>query len=36
VLGIATSPFWLVGLLVWLLVRRRDSHRYAGSATMAA
>ena len=35
-LGVATSPFWLVGLLVWLLVRRRDSHRYAGSATMAA
>ena len=36
VLGVATSPFWLVGLLIWLLVRRRDSHRYAGSATMAA
>ena len=36
VLGVVTSPFWLVGLLVWLLVRRRDSHRYAGSATMAA
>ena len=36
VLGVATSPFGLVGLLIWLLVRRRDSHRYAGSATMAA
>ena len=36
VLGVATSPFWLAGLLVWLLVRRRDSHRYPGSATMAA
>ena len=36
VLGVVTSPFWLVGLLVWLLVRRRDSHRYPGSATMAA
>ena len=36
VLGVATSPFWLVGLMIWLLVRRRDSHRYAASATMAA
>jgi len=35
-LAAVTSPFWLVGLMVWLLVRRRDSHRYAGSATMAA
>jgi hypothetical protein len=35
-LGVATSPFWMVGLLVWLLVRRRDSHRYAASATMTA
>ena len=36
VLGVATSPFWMVGLLVWLILRRRDSHRYAASATMAA
>ena len=35
-LGVVTSPFWMVGLVVWLIVRRRDSHRYAGSATMAA
>ena len=35
-LGVATSPFWIVGLLVWLILRRRDSHRYAASATMAA
>jgi len=35
-LGVATSPIWMVGLVVWLIVRRRDSHRYAGSATMAA
>jgi len=35
-LGVATSPFWMVGLLVWLIVRRRDSHRYAASATMPA
>jgi hypothetical protein len=36
VLGVVTSPFWMVGLLVWLIARRRDSHRLAGSATMAA
>jgi len=36
VLGVLTSPFWMVGLLVWLIARRRDSHRLAGSATMAA
>ena len=35
-LGVATSPFWMVGLLVWLIVRRRDSQRLAPSATMAA
>jgi len=35
-LGVATSPFWLIGLMVWLIVRRRDSHRHAASATMAA
>ena len=32
----ATSPFWMVGLLVWLILRRRDSQRLAPSATMAA
>ncbi len=31
-----TSPIWLVGLLIWLLARRRDSHRHVGSARMAA
>jgi len=36
VLGVVTSPFWMVGLLIWLAGRRRDSHRYAASATMAA
>ena len=35
-LVVATSPFWIVGLLIWLIVRRRDSQRYAGSATMPA
>ena len=35
-LGAVTSPIWMVVLLVWLLARRRDSHRLAGSATMAA
>jgi hypothetical protein len=35
-LGVATSPFWMVGLAVWLIVRRRDSQRHAASATMAA
>ena len=37
VLGVVTSPFWMVALLVWLLARRRrDSQRHAPSATMAA
>jgi len=36
-LGVVTSPFWMVALLVWLLARRRrDSLRHARSATMAA
>ena len=35
-LGAVTSPFWMVGLLIWLIVRRRDSQRLAPSATMAA
>ena len=36
VLAIAavTSPFWMMGLLVWLVARRRDSQRLAASATM--
>lgn len=34
-LGVVTSPLWMIGLLVWLMVRRRDSHRYVASATMA-
>ena len=36
VLGAVTSPFWMVGLLIWLIARRRDSHRHAASATRAA
>jgi len=36
VLAVVTSPIWMVGLLIWLAARRRDSHRYAASATMAA
>jgi hypothetical protein len=36
-LGVATSPFWIVGVLIWLVARRRrDSQRLAPSATMAA
>jgi len=35
-LGVATSPFWIVGLVVWLLVRRRQSPPVARSATMPA
>jgi len=31
-----TSPLWMVGLLVWLVVRRRPSPALARSATMAA
>ena len=36
VLGVLTSPFWLVALLVWLAARRRDTNRLAASATMPA
>jgi hypothetical protein len=36
VLGVVTSPFWLVGLFVWLAARRRDTNRLAASATMPA
>jgi len=35
-LGVVTSPFWMVGLLIWLVARRRSSPTYARSATMAA
>ena len=35
-LAVVTSPFWLVGLLVWLLVRRRHSPSLPPSARMAA
>ncbi len=31
-----SSPLWLIGLVVWLLVRRRPSLRQAPSARMAA
>ena len=36
VLGVVTSPFWLVALFVWLAARRRDTNRLAASATMPA
>jgi hypothetical protein len=36
VLGVVTSPFWIVGLLVWMVARRRPSPPIARSATMAA
>jgi len=36
VLGVLTSPFWMVAVLIWLIARRRDSQRPATSATMAA
>ena len=36
VLGVVTSPFWMVAVVIWLIVRRRDSQRLAPSATMAA
>ena len=36
VLAVVTSPLWMVGLLIWLVARRRPSPRPARSATMAA
>jgi hypothetical protein len=36
VLAVATSPVWIVGLLVWMAVRRREMNRPVGSATMPA
>jgi len=36
VLAVVTSPFWIVGLVVWLLARRRHSPSLPPSATMAA
>jgi hypothetical protein len=36
VLGVVTSPLWMVGLLVWLVARRRPAPQLARSATMAA
>jgi hypothetical protein len=35
VLGVVTSPIWMIALSIWLIGRRRDSHRLAASATMA-
>lgn len=35
-LAAVTSPLWMVGLLIWLVVRRRPSPTLARSATMAA
>lgn len=35
VLGVVTSPFWMIGLLVWLIMRRR-SPPLPRSATMPA
>jgi len=36
VLAVVTSPIWIVGLLVWVAARRRDTNRLAASATMPA
>ncbi len=36
VLGVVTSPIWMVAVVIWLIARRRDSQRLAPSATMAA
>jgi hypothetical protein len=35
-LAVATSPFWVVGLLIWTIARRRHSQPAARSATMPA
>jgi len=34
--GVVTSPFWIVGLIVWLIARRRPSPSLPASARMAA
>ena len=36
VLGAITSPLWIVGLVVWMVARRRPSPPIPRSATMAA
>ena len=36
VLVAVTSPFWVIGLVVWLVARRRRSPTLPASATMAA
>ncbi len=35
-LAVVTSPLWMLGLLIWLVARRRPSPALARSATMAA
>jgi len=35
-LAVVTSPIWVVGVLVWMAARRRDTNRLAASATMPA
>jgi hypothetical protein len=35
-LAVVTSPVWVVGLLIWLAARRRETNRLAASATMPA
>jgi hypothetical protein len=35
-LGVVTSPLWMLGLLVWLVARRRHSPQRVRSATMTA
>jgi hypothetical protein len=35
-LAVITSPVWVVGLLIWMAARRRETNRLAGSATMPA
>jgi hypothetical protein len=36
VFGVVTSPVWIVGLVVWLIARRRHSQPLPPSARMAA
>jgi hypothetical protein len=35
-LAVVTSPIWVVGLLVWMAARRRETNHLAASATMPA
>ena len=35
-LAVVTSPFWIIGLVIWLIARRRHSPSLPASARMAA